>query len=174
MASGMKIVKDNPNVTNWSFETGYGNETNKKDYPLRVYNSGRGAALEISLNLFEKSFERECEASSSQAFDLNLHAPGEYKYFSKFLQLSLLENTAIEIKPKLVTASGGLQKYDPNHRKCFFQSERKLRFYKTYTRSNCEQECIANFTLSKCGCVKFSQPSNCEKKSSLCNLSLNE
>lgn len=29
---------------------------------------------------------------------------------------------------------------------------------KTYTQQNCYLECIANFTLKHCGCVKFSMP----------------
>lgn len=29
-----------------------------------------------------------------------------------------------------------------------------------YTQVNCELECLTNFTLTKCGCVKFSMPRN--------------
>lgn len=29
-----------------------------------------------------------------------------------------------------------------------------------YTQVNCELECLANHTLTKCGCVKFSMPRN--------------
>lgn len=30
-----------------------------------------------------------------------------------------------------------------------------------YTRSNCISECLTNFTLAECNCVKFSMPSKC-------------
>lgn len=43
-------------------------------------------------------------------------------------------------------------------RQCFFNSERKLRYLRTYTQRNCELECLANFTLAVCGCVRFSMP----------------
>lgn len=43
-------------------------------------------------------------------------------------------------------------------RKCYFDSERKLRFLKVYTQRNCELECLSNATLNSCGCVKFSHP----------------
>lgn len=43
-------------------------------------------------------------------------------------------------------------------RQCFFNSERTLHYLKTYTQRNCQLECLANFTLAKCGCVKFSMP----------------
>lgn len=43
-------------------------------------------------------------------------------------------------------------------RKCYFDSERQLRFLKVYTQRNCELECLSNATLKTCGCVKFSLP----------------
>lgn len=43
-------------------------------------------------------------------------------------------------------------------RQCFFNDERYLRYFKVYTQQNCELECLANFTLATCGCVKFSMP----------------
>lgn len=45
-------------------------------------------------------------------------------------------------------------------RQCFFNEERYLQFFKVYTQQNCELECLTNFTLSQCGCVKFSMPRN--------------
>uniref|UniRef100_A0A1B0A6D3 Pickpocket protein 28 n=1 Tax=Glossina pallidipes TaxID=7398 RepID=A0A1B0A6D3_GLOPL len=32
--------------------------------------------------------------------------------------------------------------------------------FKIYSQNNCELECLANFTLTKCGCVKYSMPRN--------------
>lgn len=43
-------------------------------------------------------------------------------------------------------------------RRCYFESERKLRFLKVYTQRNCELECLSNATLQSCGCVKFFLP----------------
>lgn len=43
-------------------------------------------------------------------------------------------------------------------RQCYFDEERHLKFFKVYSETNCELECIANYTLSICGCVKFSMP----------------
>lgn len=45
-------------------------------------------------------------------------------------------------------------------RQCYFQDERYLRYFKVYTQSNCELECLTNYTLHKCGCVKFYMPRN--------------
>ncbi len=49
-------------------------------------------------------------------------------------------------------------------RKCYFHSERKLRFLKVYTQRNCELECLSNATLNLCGCVKFFLPRDATTK----------
>lgn len=50
--------------------------------------------------------------------------------------------------------------FPPTHhsRQCYFNGERYLRFFQVYTQQNCELECLANYTMAKCGCVKFSMP----------------
>lgn len=49
-------------------------------------------------------------------------------------------------------------------RRCYFNDERPLRFFRTYSANNCFLECIANFTLAKCNCVKFSMPRTADTK----------
>lgn len=48
--------------------------------------------------------------------------------------------------------------FEPLSRQCYFNYERRLKYFKVYTQQNCELECITNFTLQTCGCVKFSMP----------------
>lgn len=43
-------------------------------------------------------------------------------------------------------------------RQCYFQKEKYLRYFRSYTQSNCELECLTNYTLKSCGCVKFYMP----------------
>lgn len=87
--------------------------------------------------------------------------PGQsLKITRHFLRVPLFEEAEILIKPTLTYTSGDLRSYTPKQRQCFFNSDRRLRFYKIYSKNNCESECLANFTNQECGCVKFSQPSN--------------
>jgi amiloride-sensitive sodium channel len=51
-----------------------------------------------------------------------------------------------------------LRKFSPQIRECYFESERKLKFFKSYTKAHCDYECMTNYTLKVCGCVKFSMP----------------
>jgi hypothetical protein len=43
-------------------------------------------------------------------------------------------------------------------RQCYFAGERQLKFFKIYTKSNCELECMTNLTLRYCNCSAFYMP----------------
>jgi amiloride-sensitive sodium channel len=51
-----------------------------------------------------------------------------------------------------------LQKYDVKYRQCYFDGEKKLKFFKIYTEKNCKFECLTNLTLTKHGCVRYYMP----------------
>lgn len=59
---------------------------------------------------------------------------------------------------------GTLYSFYNRRRKCYFQDEGHLRFFKSYTQVNCELECLTNHTLTKCGCVKFYMPRNSQTR----------
>lgn len=63
------------------------------------------------------------------------------------------------VQPNLIETSLTLRDYAPSVRQCYFTMERKLRFFHSYTRQNCELECLSNFTLNECGCVTHAVPS---------------
>lgn len=159
MAPDMMTVTNNPNVSRWTLENGYEIGYNENDYPIRIFNAKQGAAVVILLRLFEKDLEYLCKGPI-QGFKVILHTPGQMmKNTRHTFRVPLSEEAEISIKPRLITTSDDLRDYSPNQRKCFFSSERQLRFFKYYTNHNCEAECLANFTNRECGCVKFSMPS---------------
>lgn len=73
----------------------------------------------------------------------------------KQLRLPLDQAVLVAIKPRMITISENLKSYKPEDRKCYLSDERKLRFFKSYTQENCEQECILNKTLVTCRCAPF-------------------
>lgn len=158
MAPEMLTITTNPNVTKWSLENGYKDKRHEKSYPIRVFNSAQGAGLFSFLQLFDKDIEYFCQGTL-QGFRVFLHAPGQTFKFSRHFRVSVLEEAEVLIKPKLITTSKELRGYAPNQRQCFYQSERKLRFFKIFGQNNCDAECLSNFTVFKCGCVQFSMPS---------------
>jgi hypothetical protein len=66
------------------------------------------------------------------------------------------------------TTDESLRSYTPEQRRCYFEGERKLQFFASYTKAQCEIECLTNKTLEKCGCVRFSMPR--EEGTKVCNI----
>lgn len=48
-----------------------------------------------------------------------------------------------------------LKSWPPEKRNCYLPGEKELSFFKIYTKTNCEQECLSEATSKKCGCVPF-------------------
>ena len=159
MAPGAMISKGNPNVSHWSMENGYEHEFGKDEYPIRVSDLDEITTLEINLVHDKRNYHRLCQ-TTFQGFTVYLMSPYEpniFKYES--IGVGLSEDTHIHFAPKSITTSNGLRKYSPERRQCFFQYERQLRFFKTYSRLNCLIECYANYSKQICGCADYSMPS---------------
>lgn len=89
-----------------------------------------------------------------------LHSAYEIPQLSDdFIYVPLQQQIFISVKPKMITTSNRLRGYEPHDRGCFFKTERRLRFFKSYSQSKCELECLSNFTKNECGCVRFWMPS---------------
>lgn len=158
IAPAMMTVKNRPNVSHWSLETGYLNVTSENSYPIRVNSAQQNSALRLNLQLFDDDLEYLCRVVPG--FKIYLHTPGEMvKMNGISYRVASPENDVISIKPTLTITSERLRSYDPNQRQCFFDGERQLRFFKLYAHQNCELECLTNYTLHECGCVRFSMPS---------------
>ena len=57
------------------------------------------------------------------------------------------------VKPEVTEASRDLGDLHLQYRGCHLDNENILRFYKHYTKRNCELDCLANITLDKCKCI---------------------
>lgn len=90
-----------------------------------------------------------------------IHRPNEIPTESHKI-LNALENKLIiyNINLKSNRTSEELRRFEPNLRKCYFDDERQLYYFKHYTKALCDWECHSNWTFRKCGCVKFSMPRN--------------
>jgi acid-sensing ion channel, other len=77
--------------------------------------------------------------------------------------------TEFRVNIKSYRTDDSLRSFSPEKRKCFFEGEKVLRFFKTYSKALCEWECMSNKTLEKCGCAKFSMPR--DANTPVCNAS---
>lgn len=157
LTEDFKYYNNNITSTNWTLQDGFATRL-KHTYPRRVLGSGERGGLEVILGIDKSNIDYVC-SMGIQGFKVILHTPGEIPSVRKqYFRVSPNQMTNINVKPNMITTSSTLKGYSPLRRQCYFDGERELQFYKVYTQSNCEMECIANYTLRKCGCVKFSMP----------------
>lgn len=149
--------------SNWSLELGYDNLRSETAYPYRTFGSGPDFSLHIVLRVLNKDIDYLCGAGNT-GFKIMFSQPTEsLQKLRRYFHISLGRTAYFEIDPKLIVASEHVQKYKPHRRGCYLASERSLRFFKHYTQRNCEMECLTNYTLAQCGCIKFSMPSEMHK-----------
>lgn len=146
-------------LSDWSVDNGYDpNLRTQEPYPYRVYDAGRQHGLTIILRVDNNDLNYMC-GGAVQGFKIGFHSPIDIpRDTSKFYELSPKRAAVYSIEPRLIETAAEVHKYQPHERQCFFNTERKLRYYKQYTEFNCKKECLSNYTMARCGCVNFSLP----------------
>ena len=141
----------------WNLNEGYLTKESET-YPRRVLGSGTRASLIVVFRLYQADLDKLCRGAV-QGFKVLLHSPNEIpKVSTNYYSIALKQEVILNVKPSMITTSEKLKNYDSEIRQCFFEGEKKLHFFKAYTQNNCEIECLTNFTLKICKCVKYSMP----------------
>ncbi|XP_055527738.1 pickpocket protein 28-like [Wyeomyia smithii] len=153
-----EYLLENRSSSNWSLDEGYQVGTDINTYPRRALGAGLKAGLMLLLKSNESDMDYLC-GNSFQGFKLLLHMPNEYpQVLNQHFRVPLNQEVTVAVTPRMIETSRNIASYKPIRRQCYFNNERYLKFFRIYTQSNCELECLANFTLRRCGCVKFSMP----------------
>jgi amiloride-sensitive sodium channel len=137
-------------------------------FPARAVRQSLGL-LPARINNSELS--NYCQFKQSRIF---FHLPNEIPtpfHEAHPVEYHRLKEYRIEVESK--TTDEALRGFSPHQRDCYFEGERSLKFFKTYTKAHCYWECMTNYTLKLCGCVKFSMPRDektrvCEHPESNC------
>lgn len=141
---------DHPKLE-WTLDDGY--FTKASSYPERSYSH---TAFDIPLNLTKKDAENACNSRSMYAF---IHLPSEIPTeYHKFLPIRYGSKSSIIVTTKSYRSDESLRAYSPNVRKCYFLGEKKLTFFNTYSKAQCQLECVAYDVLKTCMCVPFWYP----------------
>lgn len=126
--------------------------------PLRAFKSQAEDALQLFVRQYVGNEGNTCPHDTSR-MKVIVHSPGEFPRASQnFISIPLESEVSVTVKPIMMTTATDLTRYSTETRQCYFNSERSLKFFRFYTRRNCEHECFTNFTLAMCGCVKISMP----------------
>lgn len=161
MAIETLTATNSPNISYWHRDHGYSNEMHESTFPNRIFNTRVDGGLSVYPQLLEKDIEYVC-SGPTHGYKVILSTPGESLSGSRdVFQIPAMQQTSAFIRPKMIQTDDNLRDHAPNVRHCFYSTERSLKYFRFYARSNCKSECLANFTLRECGCVKFSMPSKC-------------
>lgn len=96
---------------------------------------------------------------AGKTFSVFIHMPNEILTPFQdpvYFRIDSLNYLNVKIEP--VRTKTELRRYSPEKRWCYFSNEKSLKYFASYTKFQCEFECLANRTLEACGCVKFSMP----------------
>jgi acid-sensing ion channel, other len=156
--NGLDVLRgDNESDVEWTLEGGYSNNTEHND----VY-AGSAYPLIVALEVRKEFNDGLCKGPIL-GFKVYLHLPNEIPHISKHYYLvPYKQSVKITTIPKIIVTAPELRHFSLEKRQCFFSDERYLRFFKYYTQSNCEFECVVNLTVSVCGCLRFDMPSELE------------
>lgn len=149
----------NQHSSKWRQTSGYF-EHGKETYPYHVHGSDqKGSSLSVVLKETTINSDYLC-SGGTQGFIVAIHSPNEIPQMSKnSYYLPLQQTVSLLADPYYIITSENVQAHDLTVRQCYRDDERPLRFFKQYNSRNCRVECLSNFTLAQCGCVKFSMPS---------------
>lgn len=136
-------------------------------FPIHVdaLNDLNSLDLELYFNKDDWIANYECEAPLTKSFKVFLHRSDELKDGStRYFEIEVGRKVLIFIEPHVIATQTYMDKYNAKRRECYFSGEHPLKYFKLYTKNNCDIECLSNFTRAVCGCVKFSMPRDSETR----------
>lgn len=106
-----------------------------------------------------EDFDQSCPGYG-ETFRVYLHGSDEVPwYLHQFYDIGIKTYTTLSVKPRIVMATDRMETaYSAEKRKCYFEGEKRLKYFKYYTKRNCELECLINITQAVCNCSRFSFP----------------
>lgn len=115
------------------------NKTDPKLYPLHT---GAESADGLEIVMFKG---KQLDLDVCRVASFTLHSPYElpngYDFFD-YCDLDYQKVVTVSIIPEVVYTGNSLRSIDPVKRNCFFDGEKELKYFKTYTKNNCEMECL--------------------------------
>ncbi|KAL3267548.1 hypothetical protein HHI36_011668 [Cryptolaemus montrouzieri] len=151
--------------SDWSIEYGYRKQNNKSTYPRRGFRAGIHNSLVITLFTKKSDVYASCQDFSLHGLKVTLHTPSTIPRPNQIsFPTGFDELVAVSVIPALSITSAEIKEYSPHKRSCYFEKERKLKYFQRYTQSNCNMECWTNFTIQECGCVHFYMPRDADTR----------
>ncbi|KAH8405086.1 hypothetical protein KR222_000906 [Zaprionus bogoriensis] len=141
----------------WSLDTGYVDQ-GQNSYPQRAIVTSVLKGFFAFLQGMEHNYDYDCR-SFKQGYKVFLNSPESVPLTSgNYILVPHGHEVMVSVLPNYVVSTDNLHEISAEKRQCYFDDERYLRYFRSYSQSNCQTECLANYTMNKCGCVKFWMP----------------
>lgn len=158
-----KSSRNHDAKVNWTLDEEYINNSEVDVIPMRL--SKANDHIFVVYSSQEDAFNF-CRQNSVFIY---IHLPNEVPtMFHRHTRLQYGHTKRILLQTRVTVAHPSLKSYLPTARGCFFEGEKKLHFFKVYTKFHCYTECLSQYVLGKCGCVGFYMPRN--STTSICGL----
>lgn len=127
------------NATSNDFRYSYDDKFPRKSRPWKT-----GARLENGLLITFYNFDFSTWIFSTCRYSgLIVHSPFELPIGLKFTNFDYGRTINVWITPEIIQTDDDLRWISSEDRKCYFDDERNLTFFKMYTQRNCEMECLS-------------------------------
>jgi acid-sensing ion channel, other len=117
----------------------HGRDLTFNDYPLR---SLPRQGLHLTFNRNKQIHYKDICTSPSFLVHSPFELPGSYE-LEELTEFGYGFHFEVLITPEIILADESLKSYEPEKRGCYFEGEKQLKYFKIYTRRNCELECLA-------------------------------
>lgn len=128
----------------------YNISSSDRKHPYKVYDSHE--KLELVMHSYQEFNHPECDFE----FAIYIHNPTDLPWEEtnkhKF-KVSKSSDVSVSIRPTIIKTDANLKKYKTDHRNCFFEDEHPLKYFKKYSKKNCDLECFAEEVEKICNCL---------------------
>jgi hypothetical protein len=98
---------------------------------------------QMGSKLWAKFFYWDSHSDYCKLSQFSVHSPFELPQASSFRVFDVGMKLNVWIKPEIIQTDDDLRSFDPDERRCYFEGERNLTYFKVYTQKNCESECLS-------------------------------
>jgi acid-sensing ion channel, other len=123
------------------------------DYPLES-SSRNGNGLKVLLKRNQDIWNDDICTAPAFLVHSPFELPGSYDQNER-VDYYYGYDFEVLITPEIIRTDEGLRSYEPKARGCYFKGEKKLKYFKVYTKRNCEFECYGNYLFDILGCTPY-------------------
>ncbi|XP_018903260.2 pickpocket protein 28-like isoform X1 [Bemisia tabaci] len=151
--------------TSWTLEKGYDTQSFNwaEMVPLRTVGDERRQPLGAAISLDLHDYDDTCYAGF-RGYHLSVHSPTETASSPIHSWYPIVHGALNQLKLKvhLKQTSESMRSWPVKKRGCYFDNERHLYYFSTYSERNCVSECLSNRSFTVCNCVPLHLPRTAE------------